>query len=249
MYRIEIPDTVHHLIGIFYRLGMWSDNDRFTFREFCRKLFYFIYFVSFVLSIALGAYSTDDQDECVFLIVVSVILGVQAYRMWYILWQKNGLLMLANQIGIYSTYDRKEFIEIKNKLNILMTFVRCTLLAFIIAALSASVLFPITYERQLIFNIAFPFDRDNSDVAFWMAAAYIGGGIFCAIVCAIITEMIWYLMLSMSFEYKILGNQIKHMGTSIRPNIPQLKVSVAAKQRLFYEDFIVAIQLYDKLNG
>ncbi len=73
MYKIEVPNTVHQLMGIFYRLGIWTCSDTTTFREFCRKLFYFIYFVSMILSVALGALTTDDNDECIFLTVTSVI--------------------------------------------------------------------------------------------------------------------------------------------------------------------------------
>lgn len=249
MYKIEIPKTIHQLMEIFYRLGMWSDNNVTTFGEFCRKLFYLIFYVIFVLSIAIGAYSTDDRDESVFLTVLSVISAVQTYRMWYILWGRNEFLLLVNQIGTYSTYDRKEFSEIKNKLNVLMTFVRFVLLAFIIAAFFAVVLFPITNEKHLIFNIAFPFDYNNSDVGLWMAAVYLSGGFFCATVCDIITKMVWYLMLSISLEYKVFGGQLRHMGTSIRTSTSHLKVSLAAQQQLFYDDFIVANQTYDKLNG
>ncbi len=246
MYQIVIPKTIHQLIGIFYRLGIWSDGT--TFGDQFRKFLYFIYFVCFVISMALGGYTTHDKDERIFLTVSSIISVVQAYRMWIIIWRKNGFLLLVHRIGRYSTDHRKELIRINNKLNHLMTFVRYYLLVIVIASFSGVVLYPITNENHLILNIAFPFDRNNSNIAFFMASAFIGGATFCFIVCVILIKLTWYLMLSISFEYKILGNQLRYMGTSIRPNIPHLKVSLASQQQLFYKDLILANQTYDKIN-
>ncbi len=247
MYRIEIPSTIHQLMTIFYRLGMWTRSDTTTFREFCRKLFYFIYFVSFFLSIVVGALTTDDNDECVFLTVASIGIAVQAYRMCIILWRKNEFLSLVNQICTHSTNDRVEFIRINKKLNVSMKFLLYFIFAFAFSVCFACVLFPLT-TKELPLNIAFPLNRHSSDVAFWIASAYLGGGVFWSVVCYILTNIIWYLMINISFEYKILGNQLRRMGT-ISAYASQLKVSLAAQQQLFYEDFIVAIRTYDKING
>ncbi len=99
-------------MGLFYRLGMWSDKNVTTFGDHCRKLFYFIYFASLEISIVVGAYTADDDDESVFLTVISVVGVVLTYRMWLLLWRKNGLKLLLNQIGAYSTNDRDEFVRI-----------------------------------------------------------------------------------------------------------------------------------------
>ncbi len=244
MYKIDIPETIHRLMGIFYRLGMWSDTNVISLSENCRKLFYFIYFVSFGISIGLGAHSTDDQDESVFLTVLSIIAIVQTYRMWIILWSKNEVLLLVNQIGSHSTDDRETFVRINKTLNVFTKFLRYFLLVVASMSFVCVVLFPAT-EKHVILNIALPFDSDNNEIAFWVASAFVGVGFFFAAVCAIITKLIWYLMLSVSFEYKILGNQLRKMGISTRTD---RKASLAAQQQLFYKDFIAAIQTYDKIN-
>ncbi len=247
MYRIEIPSTIHQLMTIFYRLGMWNRSDTTTFRDFCRKLFCSIHFVSFVLSVALGALSTDDTDECVFLTAVAVLLIVQAYRIWIILWDGSRFMLLIHQIGTHSTNDQEEFIRINKKLNVSMKFLRYFIFAIVFSLCFDCVLFPFI-TKELTLNIAFPLNWHNSDVAFCIASAYLGGGAFCSLMCCILTNIIWYLMLSFSFEYQLLGNQIRHMGT-IKADAPQLKVSLAAQQKLFFKDFIAAIQTYDKING
>ncbi len=247
MYKIEIPKTIHQLIGIFHRFGMWSDKNVTSFGEHCRKIFYFIYFLSFILSIAIGALTTKDNDECVFLTVVTIVGGVQVYRAWIILWDKNELLSLLHQIGNQSTDDREEFIRINNKLSVLMKFVRYFLISMAIVSSFGVIVFPITNERHLILNIAFPFDRNNSEIAFWMAYVFIGSSCYFGITVAILTTIIWYLMLSVSFQYKILGSQLIEMGISMKTD--GLKVSLAAHQKLFFKDFIVAIKTYDKIDG
>ncbi len=244
MYKIEIPKTIHQLMGIFYRSGMWSDTT--TFSGHCRKLFYFIYFLSFDLSMAAGALTIEDNDERIFLAVASVIVAVLVYRMWILLWQKNGLLLLVNEIGKHSTNDRDEFIRINEKLNIFMKFVGFFTLTTAFAAFCGVVVLPITNEKRLIFNIPFPFDPTNSKIEFWIATVFIGGGFLGTTVSDIITKMVWFLMVSISFEYKILGNKFRNMGTSTGSS--HLRVSLAAEQQLFYQDFIEAIQTYDKIN-
>ncbi len=245
MYQIEIPNTVQNLLGVLYLLGMWSDTT--SFGTHCRKLLYFIYFASFVLWIAVGACITDDKDESVFLTVGLIVAVVQTYRMSIILWRKNGLLLLVNQICTYSTSNREEFIQISNKLNVFMKFVRYFMLAIVMTTFFGGVLFPITNEN-LTFNIAFPIDWHSSEIAFFIASVFVGGGFFCGVVAAIINQMVWYLMLSISFEYQILGNQLRHMGT-IKTGTTHLKVSLAAQQQIFFKDFIAAIETYDKING
>ncbi len=170
--------------------------------------------------------------------------------MWIILWQKDRFLLLVHQIGTHSTNDQEEFIQINKKLNVSMKCVRSFMIVLALTGFFVAVVFPVTAkDKHLIFNIGFPFDWKNNELAFWLAYAFVGGGVFFCAVCAIITKMTWYLMISISFEYKILGNQLRHMGTSIRTGIPHLKVSLAAQQQLFNEDLIVAIQTYDKING
>lgn len=248
MYIIEIPNTVHQLMKIFYGLGLWSDDDVTTFGEHLRKISYFVYFVSFVLSIVLGAYITDNKDECVFLIVVAVAVAIHLYRLWIILWRKKDLLLLFDQICTHSTYDRNEFIRVNNKLNVLVKCIRCFLLFVTIGVFSAAVVYPITSDKQLIFNIAFPLDRNKSDIAFLMASAFLFGGVFFSVLCTILTSMTWFVMLNLSFKYKLLGNQLTYMGT-IRTGSPHLKVSLAAQHQLVVTDFILAIRTYDKING
>ncbi len=157
--------------------------------------------------------------------------------------------MLVHQIGTHSTNDQNEFTRINKTLNSLMKFIRYSLLALAIELILCVILFPITNEKQLIFNIAVPFDCKTSGIAFWVTSAFLGGGFIFAILSVMLTAIVWYLMFSISFQYKILGNQLRHMGTSFRTGSSRLKVSLAAQQKFFYKDFITAIQTYNKING
>ncbi len=246
MYKIEIPKTIHQLMGFFYRLGMWSEAH--TFGEQCMKLFYLIFYVAFGLSVTFGAYVTDDKDVRVFSTVTILVAFVMGYWMWIILWRKNEFLLLVHQIGSHSTYDREEFIRINKKLNALMKFVRYFLLVIAVTDFFAVVVFPVTTEKHLIINVAVPFVSKNSEIAYWMAFAILGGGFICTSFCTLLTNLIWYLMLSISFEYKIFGSQLRHMGKSTRTDSTHLKVSLGIQQKRFYEELILAIQSYDKIN-
>lgn len=242
MYKIEIHATIHGILAVFYRLKMWCNDDETNLRERGQKLFYFIHLLSFTMSMSLKAYITDDKDERVLLTVVSILETVQVYRLWFVLWKKNELFTLLLETGTHYTNDEQEFIQVNNKLKLRMKFVQYFLIMCLIALIFANIL-PIINGKRLFFNIAFPFDRQNSETAFWVKFLYSAGAFFWSYVCCLYAVILWYLMLSLKLKYKMLGNQFKNMGKT------QVKVSIREQRTLYVKDFIVAIQTYEKVNG
>lgn len=246
MYRIEIPATIHHTIAMFHHSRMWSASDVNSFRDEGRRLFYLIYFSSFVLSLALGAYLTDDKDEFIFLTFVAISAAVLIYRLWHILWEGNAMLMLVHEIGTHYTDDPTEFVRVNEKLKMLMKFVQF----FVVMALAGTIytILQSVVQYKLFFNIAFPLDHRENGIAFWIALTFVIGGLILTNISIIFITMHWYLMLTLVLRYELLGNQFRNMGT-MRKEPNEAKVSMREKQKLYFNDLIVAIQTYERVNG
>nr|QGW45423.1 odorant receptor 50 [Bradysia odoriphaga] len=250
MYLIEIPETINQLFGIYYRLRLWSHKDIPDYGDRILSYLHFTLLVSIMISIGVGAYMSNDKDEEIFLAIVTVAFAVLVHRLWHIIWRKDGLLTLIHQTGTYYTEDRKEFVEVSNKLNSLMKFICWYNSMLIICAFPAIVVYPIVNEKHsLLFNIAFPMDRSSlSNIGFWLAYACTMLAAFYAVICNFFINTGWYLMCSLIIEYKLLGNQMRHMGT-IRTGKDVRKISKAEKQNLFRVKLNMVIQTYERING
>lgn len=251
MYEIEIPVTIHQIFATFYQLDMWSANDTSK-REHGRKLLYFMYFVSFVVSIAIGAYTTEDKDESIFLAVISIDCIVLIYRLWFVLHKRNEISMFVHEIRIHHTNDEKTIFRVSNKLNLLMKLVHFFMFTNIVGYFIAVVVFPLVSGELLFLNIAFPLDRSSSEIALWLAFVFIAGGLFFSLVGCLFTVTLWYMMLMFTVKYEILSQQFRTMGMISEPvieNTFQLEASIRKRQDRYVKDFIGAIVNYEQVNG
>lgn len=240
MYEIQIPVTIHLITALFYQLGLWYKREP-TIRERRLQKFSFIYSASFAISIALGAYTTDDEDERVFLTVCSTVGIVQVYRMWCIIRKGNGIFKHDNVT--HYTNDRQEFIQVNKELQFFMKFPKY----FAIMCFSSFVLAIaqpiIANEKRPFINVAFPLDRFNSATAFLLKHLFISMGMNLSGVSCCLTLIVWYLMFSIVMKYKMLGNQFRNMGKTER------KVSMREQRTLYVKDFTAAIRNYERING
>lgn len=231
MYTIGIPTTIQQIVALLHLNGLWSVGVGRTLRECVTQLFYFIYFAFFVVSIVMGACVTVDKDESIFLTVVSILTSVQAYRLYYIIRRKVEIRSFIRQVGSHCTSDEKEFTEIDDQLKRFMILSKYFILMGCVGFI-CTVLSPVaTNERKLVFNIGILTDRENDSIEFWLAYAFVAGGIYISVVCYFLTAFVWYLMISFMIKYKMLGNQFSRiMGGS------------------YYQDFIAAIKAYGRIN-
>lgn len=151
-----------------------------------------------------------------------------------------------------SLNDENEFTYINNKLKKLMDLFRCFLFIIRIGFVFCVILFPILNKNRLVFNIALPLRTCSSEIVIWMSFGVIAGGLLLAVFGCFFTITLWYLMLSFVLKWKILGNQIRNMGkrkaTSKKIGY-HCKRSIVRQQKFYRDDFIAAIQAYDKING
>lgn len=245
MYKIEILDTIKKIIAIFYRLGFWDIEN--TYLESKLQLFHFIYFVSVLLTIVVGAFTTDDKDDSIFLAVISIIFLVHAFRLSYIILNKNEILSLIYQTSSQQTNDYNEFIEITNKLKYFSKFSSSLVLMCTIGLGFIAVLPFISSTNVLVFNYGLPSYLKNSKIIFCITHVYVVLGFVYALILCLVTVIVWYIMINCAIKYEILGNNLKKIG-SIETRTARLKVTEAEQQKWIMQRVIEAIDTHRKIN-
>lgn len=238
MYKVELLDTVKKLISLFYVLGFW-DNKNNSFRQ----LFHFTYFGSVLLTIAVGALTTDDKDDSIFLTVISIIFLVHASRYAYIIFNKNEFLMLIYQTSAHRTNDYNQFIEINNKLKYFRQFSTCLFVMCTVGLGFIAVLPFISSNNVLVFNYGLPSHLKQSQLVFYVIHVYVVIGFVYALILFSITTIVWYVMMNCSIQYEILGNELKNIGAT-----GKIKVSKDEQEKLIIQRTIEAISTHRKTN-
>ncbi|XP_037033155.1 putative odorant receptor 71a [Bradysia coprophila] len=214
MYPVQIHPKIEKLISFFYRIGVWSGENEETGRGTILKIFYSLYFSLAVISVISGAFLSDNKDETIFLTQISINCTVLLVKLVYLIWRKSDILELMHQVCTFYVDDREELTLVNDKLNNLLTFSVFVFGSVNFAEFSSVVIVPISAhnERQLFFNIGFPLDYKNSDLAYWLADLYLATGMIFVTIALFFSVIVWYLMANCGLRYKLLGQQIKYTG-------------------------------------
>lgn len=235
---------MNQIINVFYGLGLWTVKE--TICGAGRKLFQFIYYISFVTSLAVGAVLSNDLDEFVFLAAIAILTTVHIFRLFSIIWKKDDILKLIHQTGTHSTNENDEFVQVNQRLNKFVKFVTYFVSICIVEA-GLVLISPIFSTEKTLINIAFPLK--NSRTAFWMTHTHIVIGCTYSVLCFLLSIIVCYLLMNCAIEYEILGNRLKNMGViGKRKDRTTQKLEVGDEQQLFLKDLTAAIESYKKMN-
>lgn len=251
MYRVEVHKTINQFMELFYRLGFWHCGDDPTVKETRMKQFYSIYYFLFPISLMAGAIKSDNKNESIFLVEIAILAAVMSVKMFYIIWNKREIIDLLHTIGIYSIEDHKDFGLVNHKLKSFMKFVTVLLCGIFICGACVVLVVPfLGNEKKLYFNVGFPLDYKNNEVAYWVAFTFFSTEIILSDIAFLFTIMIWYLMLNCGLKYEILGNQMQNMGVikTVAPTGNKRIISDSEKQNLFQRDLMVAITCHQDIR-
>lgn len=206
------------------------------------KLFHFSFFASFPLSLGVGAITSDDKKEAVFLAAAAIAVSVQVVRLFHIIWKRSDIVALIDKVS-FIVKNEKDFARVNNQIKSFMKFAVCLVLIIALTMLFAFVIFAFSEEKKLPANIAFPLDYENSEFCYWLAFSYMIIVSIYSMVIFLLNIIIWYLMLSLSIKYYLLGNQFKRLGIISRMETKtQEKASEEEKNYSFFQDLIAAIE-------
>lgn len=250
MYNIERNTRINQIIGGFHRFFMWRNEKESTCLDITRKLLYLISYMTFPISLALGGFLSDDENEAIYLVAAAIPQAVGTVKLAYILWKKKEISAFIDDSSVHSIVNYDEFTQISNKLQNLMKFSSCFISANVMGI--GTIIFlslPVfTSENRLPVNIAFPLDWKNSLFAYWLAYAYFFFAATISMVIISFNAVLWYLMLNFSIKYQILGNELRKMGVGITAN-EKSKLSNSKNQTLFLQQLINKIATHQNIRG
>lgn len=234
------------MISFFHRIGFWQREDESTVRGTSIKILYSIYYLLCSVSLIAGAISSDNKDESIFLTESAIMGVVVSVKLFYITWEKKQIIELLRRIGVYSIEAEENFTLVNKKLRNFMNIVTVVLCYIYFGVASSGFVAPfIGKERKLFFNIGFPFDYKNNEIAFWIAYAFVCSEIVLAEFVFLLSVIIWFLLINCSVQYEVLGNRIRNMG-AVKS---ERKISQREKQNLFFVELIKVVKSHQQIKA
>lgn len=213
MYFIDVHKTIDQIFSILYFIGIWQNNN--CNRMWCLRIWYLASYGYIVTAIAVGALTTNNESEVVFLAVLSIVAFVVHIRLYIFLWKKDEILGFIRKMGVHSSIrDVDEFNRVNDKINFFIKFVFIfeAMLLCAVTTMAVIALPFFTNERRLPLNYYFPFNWQDNLVLYVIAYIYVTYGLMFTCFCTLFNEIIWYLMISCGIKYQILGNEFRHIG-------------------------------------
>lgn len=245
MYSHQVHGVINQIMELFYRLGLWHHGDEATVKETTTKLFYFIFYLLFPISLIAGAITSNNAGEPIFLLQAAVMFIVLAMKLFYIIWKKEQIIELLCQIDVFSFEDHIEYTLVSQKLKSFMKFVIVFFVNVCFGCGCAVVVVPfVGSEKKLFYNIAFPFDYKNNEIAFCLAFAFVFLEVIITMISILFSIIIWYLMFTASLMYNTLGIELKNIG-AIR-TVQETENN--GKQNTFFGDLIKLIESHQRIK-
>lgn len=174
MFKIQLHRRINDLMELLQQVRFWHSGDEATAKETRFKFFYSIFHLLFLVSLIVGAFTCDNLDESIYLIVSAGIVLLTFVRLLYLLWKKNEILELLHRNCVHSIEDQGQFAIVKQKLDAFVRFaVVLTCATFFINICCCLGVPFVGSERKQVFNVGFPFDWRTSVVVFWIEFLFI----------------------------------------------------------------------------
>lgn len=247
MHRVEMHPWIKKLMTFFYRMGIWSREDEETVREKMLKLFYPFYFLLGIISLMTGAVAADSTNDSIFLVQISVNCMVLLAKLLYLILRKSEVLELLNRICNYDVNSIEEMTSINRKLRNLLTFCVFVFGSVNFSECSSVIILPIQFhnEKKLFFDIGFPLDWKNDEFAYWSADIFLATEMIIVTISLLFSVIVWYLMANSGLRYKVLGQQIKRIG-SVEGRIANERQTMS--DSLYFRDMQDAIESHKHLK-
>ena len=102
MHSIQIPRVIALIISFFYLIGLWHRGEKPTVKDMRLKIFYCVYYALFTVSLVVGAIINKERDQSIFLVEVSIEVGIECVKLWVLIWKQNAILNLLNRVCVFS---------------------------------------------------------------------------------------------------------------------------------------------------
>lgn len=238
-------------MSFLYHIGIWhgGDGNKPTLKELRIKYFYCIYHALFLILLVVGATTAENVDKSIFLSEISVAVMVLFFKLWLLIWKQDEILILLNRICVFSIRHDDDFLYFNNKLEKFVKFVAAFLIAILFTALLETLLLPfVGSEKSLVFEIAFPLDWRDNDVAFYIAIFFVFTETFLTTIPVLFSVLIWYLLLMCSLRYEILGSELRKLGRKRITEESNIKLTERQMQNHFLEGLKCSVDTHVHLR-
>nr|QGW45418.1 odorant receptor 45 [Bradysia odoriphaga] len=247
MHSIKIHKLIAVIIAIFHRYGFWHRGDKPTTRQLKTKSFYCIYYCMGFIALSVGAIKNEKDEQTIFLTEISIGVAVDAVRIWILIWKQNEIQGLLKRICKFEIRSDEDYNAYNDKLGRFVKYFIIFQVGLFICCFIESVVIPVFgSEKVLFFEIGFPFDYRNNEVAYWMATVFMLNITVLTMVSVFLSILLWYLLLNCSLRYEVLASELRKMGHIIEKR--DENVTVAPKQTRFVEELKASINAHIHLT-
>lgn len=223
MFKIEVNATICLIVKLFYDFGFWQKDEESSFRKRGKKCSYIFCNTLFIIFLATSAFLCDDKSQSIYLVQLAVLDVVLHVKLLYLLFKKEDVLtFLFDPIVAHSTEDRKEWEQIDKKLKKFMKFLHVYIFMIVCGYVTAIFLSLPSLASDKLLPMFISHSRELSGIVYWMSYVFVALGIACCALFNLMTVLIWYIMLSYSIAYQVLGNRFKRLGMEPKENTKKL---------------------------
>lgn len=250
MHTIDIQNTIQKIMAVYRKFGIWHSGDTPTCKETNMKLFYSIYHLLAPISFLSGAFITDSWEESILLVDATILTIVSLVKLWYLIWNKTEIVEMVECLGTHSIKDRETYTAVDRKMKIFIKFVNAFLSATIILTCFVVCVPFLRGERQLFFNIGFPLDWKNNDIAYFITLTFLLLEGLLALVSVSFSVLVWYLLLNCSLKYDNLASKLKTLGdaNTVDETPAKREGSVQHIENFYRQDLIEGIEFHKDIT-
>lgn len=231
MHGTEIHPVIKKITRFYYLVGFWHQGDIATKRELTVKLFYSLYLLAFVLSLAIGVTTQENRDESIYLAEVSVLNFVCLVKLCILIWEQKKIERLLHQVCVFTAQDDENFTIFNQTLSPYIKFANVLLSSTFICLICEVAIYPfIGSEKTIFLKIAFPLNWRNDEISFWMANFFFLTGGMVSVAGISLGVIVWYLLLVCSLRYKLLGSHMRKTDQR------------TTGQQIYFRDLVVSIK-------
>lgn len=223
MYHIECHKRIKRLVALFGYLNLWQRETDTTYRITFWKSFYMSFYLSYTLSIAAGFSNAVNRVDQTFTTTVLFIAFVSIVRLIYILRSKTEILVLLDNVCVYSFEDYQVFKMVDSKLTNFVNIVTCYATFLFVGLFLLIMSSVLSHVKRLPFNSAFPLDWENQTISYCIALGFLSYGMIVTAIGNLFNALHWYFMVNYCIKYELLSDELRNLNGAENENRRRLR--------------------------
>lgn len=244
MFRLGVQNGFKIIVAVFQCFGFADVQHTTNSKIWIISLF--LFYASFPVSLFVGAVNSDDKNESAVLIAVAIAITIQVVKFFLFIRNRSEFLKFSHKVDTFFAVVEDDYHQIAKKFRKFLKLINYLMVMFVVTVFLL-IFYAVSGEKMLPFDMAFPLDWKNNKFGYFLAVTYLIVQSLLSFVIFLLNTIHWYLMMTFSFKYELVGNKFKYMGiirtmltSRMRRRLTQLE-----KEIYFLQDFMAAVRSYD----